>query len=166
MGSSGREAAKGLIQISVLVLSLLSICKVTCGASSVQTVAKAAPGSSSTLSLAFPANTASGEIILVAFDFDTNSTPSSVADSQGNIFTEVGVSTNFSRWRSQSRLLRQEHQGRCGYDYSQSVLELRLDRTVHFRVLRHRHDNPSMLRRVLRAVPVGVSSGLVSTTLR
>jgi len=27
---------------------------------------------------------------LVAFDFDTNSTPSSVTDSQGNVFTEVG----------------------------------------------------------------------------
>ncbi len=62
--------------------------------SSAQIAAKAAPGSASTLSLSFPANTAAGDLILVAFDYDTNALPTSVADSQGNVFTEVGSQLN------------------------------------------------------------------------
>jgi hypothetical protein len=31
-----------------------------------------------------------GDLILVAFDYDTNSTPSSVTDSQNNVFTAIG----------------------------------------------------------------------------
>ena len=62
--------------------------------SSAQIAAKAAPGSASTLSLSFPANTAAGDLILVAFDYDTNALPTSVADSQGNVFTEVGTQLN------------------------------------------------------------------------
>jgi hypothetical protein len=42
------------------------------------------------LSLSFPQNTAAGHLILVAFDYDSNATPSSVADSQGNVFTPIG----------------------------------------------------------------------------
>jgi hypothetical protein len=55
-----------------------------------QVAANAASGTASTLSLAFPKSTFAGDLILVGFDFDTNSTPSSVTDSQGNIFVEVG----------------------------------------------------------------------------
>jgi hypothetical protein len=58
--------------------------------SSTQAAATAASGSASTLSLSFPQNTAAGDLILVAFDYDLNSTPSSVADSQGNVFTLIG----------------------------------------------------------------------------
>ncbi len=58
--------------------------------SSVQVVAAAAPGSASTLSLSFAQNTVAGDLILVAFDYDTNATPSSVTDSQGNVFTPIG----------------------------------------------------------------------------
>ena len=58
--------------------------------SSAQVVATAASASASTLSLSFPQNTAAGDLILVAFDYDLNSTPSSVADSQGNVFTPIG----------------------------------------------------------------------------
>ena len=57
---------------------------------SVQIAAKASPAASSTLSLSFPANTTSGNLILVSFDFDSNATLSSVSDSQGNLLTEVG----------------------------------------------------------------------------
>jgi hypothetical protein len=56
----------------------------------VQSVAQAAPGASSTLSLSFLANTNAGELILVGFDYDTNTTPTSVTDTQGNVFTPVG----------------------------------------------------------------------------
>jgi len=56
----------------------------------VQIAAKASPGAASSLSASFPTNTGAGNFILVAFDFDTNSTPSSVTDSQGNVFIEVG----------------------------------------------------------------------------
>ena len=62
--------------------------------STVQVAAKAAPGSSNALSLSFPASTAAGDLILVAFDYDTNALPTSVADSQNNVFTEVGSQLN------------------------------------------------------------------------
>jgi len=57
--------------------------------SSVQTVAKETLSASS-LPLSFPTNTIAGDLIMVAFGFDTNSTFSSITDSQGNVFTEVG----------------------------------------------------------------------------
>jgi len=53
--------------------------------------AGATPGAAKVFSLALPGNTAASDLILVGFDFDTNSTPSSVTDSQGNTFTEVGT---------------------------------------------------------------------------
>src|ERR1700723_390005 len=56
----------------------------------VQVASNAASGSPSTLSLAFSANTNAGDLILVAFDYSTAATPSSVTDSQGNVFTAAG----------------------------------------------------------------------------
>jgi hypothetical protein len=56
----------------------------------VQVASNAGSGSPSTLSLAFSANTNAGDLILVAFDYSTTATPSSVTDSQGNVFTAVG----------------------------------------------------------------------------
>ena len=47
-------------------------------------------GAASSVSLAFPANTLAGDLLLVAFDYDNSVTPSSVTDSQGNVFTAVG----------------------------------------------------------------------------
>jgi hypothetical protein len=55
-----------------------------------QVAAGASPGATQKFSLSFPANTVAGNLILVAFDFDTNATSSSVTDSQGNVFTPVG----------------------------------------------------------------------------
>ena len=57
---------------------------------SVQTVANAASGSASSLSLSFPKSTVAGDLILIAFDFNNIATPSSITDSQGNLFIEVG----------------------------------------------------------------------------
>jgi hypothetical protein len=59
-------------------------------ASFVQAAASAASGTATTLSLAFPSNTRAGDLLLVAFDYTSNATPTSVTDSQGNVFTEVG----------------------------------------------------------------------------
>ena len=56
----------------------------------VQIVANASPGTANSFSLSFPKNTVAGDLIVVAFDYDTNSTPSSVTDSQSNVFTPVG----------------------------------------------------------------------------
>ena len=56
----------------------------------VQGAAGATAGSSSSLSLSFPANTVAGDLLLVAFDYDTSAIPSSVTDFQGNVFTAVG----------------------------------------------------------------------------
>jgi hypothetical protein len=58
--------------------------------SSVQTIATKASGSTNSLSLSFLTNTVAGDLILVAFDYATTAVPSSVTDSQGNAFTEVG----------------------------------------------------------------------------
>jgi fibronectin type 3 domain-containing protein len=56
----------------------------------VQAMASASSGSAQSLSLSFSQNTLAGDLILVAFDYDTKSAPSSVTDSQGNVFTAVG----------------------------------------------------------------------------
>jgi hypothetical protein len=56
----------------------------------VQSFAQASPGAAASLALSFPANTGAGDFILVAFDYASSATPSSVADSQGNVFTPVG----------------------------------------------------------------------------
>ena len=42
------------------------------------------------MSVSFPNNTLAGDLILVGFDFDTNSAPLSVRDSQGDTFIQVG----------------------------------------------------------------------------
>jgi chitodextrinase len=91
MRGARRAGFKGLIRIVSIVFVLCGACGGIRAASSVQTVANASAGTASTFSLSFAANTAKGNLILVAFDFDTNSTPSTVADSQGNVFTEVGT---------------------------------------------------------------------------
>src|SRR6185437_7855165 len=42
-------------------------------------------------SLAFSTDTKAGDVILIGFNFDQSVTPSSVTDSQGNVYTEVGT---------------------------------------------------------------------------
>ncbi|MGD0124662.1 MAG: choice-of-anchor D domain-containing protein [Terriglobia bacterium] len=56
----------------------------------VQAAASAAHGTPTTLSLAFPSSTRAGDLLLVAFDYDSSVTPASVTDSQGDVFTAVG----------------------------------------------------------------------------
>jgi len=85
-----KKAGYPIARMLFLVLSLMSFHEAHAATSYVQTVANAASGSSSSLSLAFPKSTVAGDLILVAFDFNTNATPSSVTDSQGNLFTQVG----------------------------------------------------------------------------
>jgi PKD repeat protein len=76
--------------ISVLVCQCFFMTSNARGAAAlVQATAQAATGASKSLSLSFPANTAAGDLILVAFDHDTTSPPSSVTDSQGNVFIAV-----------------------------------------------------------------------------
>ena len=55
-----------------------------------QTTASAVHGSASSLSVSFPNKTVAGDLILVAFDYPSNATVSSVGDTQGNAFAEVG----------------------------------------------------------------------------
>jgi hypothetical protein len=55
-----------------------------------QSAAKASSTTVNTLSVPFSVNTQSGDLILVAFDFVSGDTPSSVTDTQGNTFTAVG----------------------------------------------------------------------------
>src|SRR5258708_22631262 len=89
------------LRVLTLVLgSLVSSCFLTTataqatGVIFIQQAAGTTPGSASSLALSFPGNTAAGDLILVAFDFDTSGTVSSVADSQGNVFTQVGTQLN------------------------------------------------------------------------
>jgi len=60
----------------------------------VQAAASAAHGTPTTLSLAFPSSTRAGDLLLVAFDYDSSVTPASVTDSQGDVFTAVGNQLN------------------------------------------------------------------------
>ncbi|MBZ5635739.1 MAG: family 16 glycosylhydrolase [Acidobacteriia bacterium] len=69
----------------------LTISSTSPSISFVQAVASASSGSASSLSVSFPTNTVAGDLILVAFDFDTSATVSSVTDFQGNTFTQVGT---------------------------------------------------------------------------
>jgi hypothetical protein len=66
----------------------------TSTASFVQAAASAAHGTPTTLSLAFPSSTRAGDLLLVAFDYDSSVTPASVTDSQGDVFTAVGNQLN------------------------------------------------------------------------
>jgi hypothetical protein len=56
----------------------------------VQVAGVSAPGSASSLSYSFTANTLAGDLIVVGFDFSASTTPVSVTDSQGNTFIQVG----------------------------------------------------------------------------
>lgn len=75
-----------------LVLTAALLIFATCAScqSFVQATANAASTSATSFSVSFPSNTVSGDLILVGFDLDTGVTPSSVTDSQGNVFTQVG----------------------------------------------------------------------------
>jgi len=84
-----KRVGRIILRILFLALSLAVSHEAHAVTSSVQTVAKETLSASS-LPLSFPTNTIAGDLIMVAFGFDTNSTFSSVADSQGNVFTEVG----------------------------------------------------------------------------
>lgn len=53
-----------------------------------------ATGASQSLSVSFPQNTGSGNLIMVGFGFMNNVTPVSVTDTQGNTFIQVGVQLN------------------------------------------------------------------------
>jgi hypothetical protein len=68
-----------------LTLTITALSKV----SFVQATAGTTPGSTSSFSVTFPANTVAGDLILVGFDF-ASAAFSSISDSQGNTFTEVG----------------------------------------------------------------------------
>ena len=68
-----------------LTLTITALSKV----SFVQATAGTTPGSASSFSVTFPANTVAGDLILVGFDF-TGAVFSSIADSQGNTLAEVG----------------------------------------------------------------------------
>jgi len=86
-----RILAHRLIWIALVsVLFLVTIAAEAAGPALVQQTAAAASGTASTFSLSLPANTNTGDLILVAFDYNSSATPSSVSDSQGNVFTAVG----------------------------------------------------------------------------
>ena len=57
----------------------------------VQAVANHVEATANSLSLSFPNNTVVGDLILLGFDFSTSATLSSISDSQGNTFTQVGT---------------------------------------------------------------------------
>src|SRR5271163_4929333 len=64
------------------------------GPAFVQESVGASAGTSSSLSVSFPANTVAGDVILVAFDFNENAGTNTVTDFQGNVFTGVGARLN------------------------------------------------------------------------
>ena len=85
-----KQMGKFVSRILFLAVSLAVFHEAHAATTSVQTVANAASGSASSLSLSFPKSTVAGDLILIAFDFNNIATPSSITDSQGNLFIEVG----------------------------------------------------------------------------
>jgi chitodextrinase len=86
-----KQVLKFPILFASLLLGLGGHFLANAATASVQTVAKAASASTSSLSVSFAANTVAGDLIVVGFDYNTNATPSAVTDSQGNVFTAVGL---------------------------------------------------------------------------
>ncbi len=85
----------GSVPVLLALVSLLMPARVQgSGAAYVQAAAKASSGTAKTLSLSFPANTTAGNLIVVAFDYTSGAAPSSVSDTQGNVFTPVGNQLN------------------------------------------------------------------------
>jgi hypothetical protein len=80
--SATNSGGTGTATLTLTIKALASISSVQAAANKVT--------SASTSSLAFPSSTKAGDVILVAFDYDTSSTPTSVVDSQGNVFTAIG----------------------------------------------------------------------------
>ena len=89
----GRSFVRHALTAILLICSIGAI-KVTAATGSGPNYAQAAAGAvhtaASSLSVAFPNSTVAGNVILVGFDYATTASPSSVTDSQGNTFTEVG----------------------------------------------------------------------------
>jgi hypothetical protein len=82
--SATNTGGTGTASLSLTITTIVPV-------SFAQTVAKASPGAANSLSLSFPANTVAGDLMLVGFDYDTGgAVPSSITDSQGNVFTQVG----------------------------------------------------------------------------
>jgi len=78
-----------LLTVLMLTVVLLTVTSAHAAIGFVQ-VRAGTVSSASTESLAFSSNTTAGDIILVGFDFAGSPTFSSIADTQGNMFTEVG----------------------------------------------------------------------------
>jgi hypothetical protein len=95
--SQPRQCApkRGALKYAAAVLAAVAIGAVLnhdayAAAAFVQATGGTAPGAASTFSLSFPANTVAGDLIMVGFDFTTAASFSSISDTQGNTFTEVG----------------------------------------------------------------------------
>jgi hypothetical protein len=80
---------KFILPVPMLAVFLLTAASAHAAIVAVQANAGMASSASSE-ALAFISNTTAGDIILVGFDFASGSTFSSISDSQGNTFTEVG----------------------------------------------------------------------------
>jgi len=93
LGRCARFNLSGLVAIIAVIVTACTTLTSATGASSpsfVQQVASASHSNPSSLSLSFSANTQAGDLLLVAFDYDKSVAPSTVTDSQGNVFTSLG----------------------------------------------------------------------------
>jgi hypothetical protein len=78
-----------LLLVLMLTVGLLTVASAHAAIGFVQ-IKAGTVSSASTESLAFSSNTNAGDIVLVGFDFASGPSFSSIADTQGNTFTEVG----------------------------------------------------------------------------
>jgi hypothetical protein len=90
VGNAGSYAATGNANSS-WTMQMVALKPAASQPTVLQAITSAASWAASSLSVALPQNTLAGDTILVAFDFDTNTSVVSVSDSQGNPFSEVGT---------------------------------------------------------------------------
>jgi hypothetical protein len=79
------------VRLALLPVGLFLVSASAFAQTFVQATAGAAAGAASSFALPFPSNTKAGDLILIGFDFGSNAAFSSIMDSQGNVFTEVGI---------------------------------------------------------------------------
>ena len=89
-GNAGSYAATGSANSS-WTMQMVALKPAASQPTVLQATTSAASWAASSLSVGLPQNTLAGDTVLVAFDFDTNSSVASVSDSQGNPFSEVGT---------------------------------------------------------------------------
>jgi hypothetical protein len=91
-----RVGSRAALALVIFVFTLLfgaakAVAASSSSASTVQVTAASTHTAATALAVTFPGSTTAGDVILVAFDYNSNATATGVTDSQGNAFSIIGI---------------------------------------------------------------------------